>query len=529
MPKTLFEAPPVQLCVQCQHSCSTAPHIRKAASYLKEHAANHIPLDHELPYLRGSFQETLVEIDRWNSELERLRDVVRQIEERRECLLEIAYRLNGMVKATIRRLPSELLLRIFFMARDEGNEGRSTCRVPLTLSHVCGRWRALIHSEPGLWCIIDAKVYIEDDEVSANRLLEFTKFCLEKSQSRPLNVTLTTPEDLYDSKDELEFEYKDLHAKVLNELLANSCRWKVANFVLRPYDGERFADHVMEFPVLERLDMCFQQDEGGPYDAITSTCSAPRLSHLRLRGVGRNFLKLINLDALTELTMEDYRIEGLLHILLHSPSLSDVTLKGSMYLVHQESNLHVTSQIKSLHAELQDGNHDVFEHLSLPSLTKLWVRCNWYHGPPLQLHRLISRSRPPLTHLHLSNVPLPYVMDTLAMLPTITHFTLKRARETGIMDSFLRRMTVRPESTDSVLLPNLLNLGLHFNLQMKKGQIQNILNMVESRCRVTPGGNRQRLVFLRVTFLGQYESEMRLVRQRMDVLRDNGLDVQYVI
>uniref|UniRef100_A0A0W0EWK9 Uncharacterized protein n=1 Tax=Moniliophthora roreri TaxID=221103 RepID=A0A0W0EWK9_MONRR len=520
MPKTLLETPPVQLCVQCQHSYPPSPHIRKAANYLKEHAANHNPLDHELPYLRGSFQETLVEIDRWNSELERLRDVVRQMEERRECLLEIAYRLGGMVKTTIRRLPSELLLRIFFMARDEGNEGWSTCRVPLTLSHVCGRWRALIHSEPGLWCIIDAKVYMEDDEVSANRLLEFTEFCLEKSQSRPLNVTLTAPEDLYNFDDELEFEYK----KVSDELLANSCRWKVANFVLRPYDGERFADHVMEFPILERLDMCFQLGEE-PYDAITLACSAPRLSHLHLHGVGRNFLKLINLNALTELTMEYYHIESLLHILLHSPNLSDVTLKDYMYLVRQESNLHVTSQIKSLHAELQDGSHDIFRQLSLPSLTMLWVGFSCYHNPP-QLHQLISRSRPPLTHLHLSNVPLPYVMDTLALLPTITHFTLERARETGIMDSFLRRMTVRPESTDSILLPNLLNLGLHFNLEMRKGQIQNILNMVESRCHVTPDENRQRLVFLQMNLWHIRKSEKRLIQQRIDVLRDNGLDVQ---
>ncbi|KAI3604619.1 hypothetical protein WG66_008131 [Moniliophthora roreri] len=50
---------------QCRYSYPSAPLvIRNAEDYLQEHPANHIPLDHEVPYLRGALQETLVELNR---------------------------------------------------------------------------------------------------------------------------------------------------------------------------------------------------------------------------------------------------------------------------------------------------------------------------------------------------------------------------------------------------------------------------------------------------------------------------------
>ncbi|ESK85711.1 hypothetical protein Moror_10990 [Moniliophthora roreri MCA 2997] len=391
----LLETPSVQL-YQCQYTYPLAPTIiRKARDYLQEHPANHAPLDHKLPYLSEAMQETLVEIDQRDSEFERLREVVRQMEEQRESLAEIAFRLGGMVKTMICRLSPQLLFRIFFMARDEGNEDRSPCRVPLTLSHVCSHWRALVHSEPGLWCIIEANFHVVDDQVSANRLREFTKFCLERSRPKPINVTLMMPDDL-DRSD----EYKEDYAEALDQLLVNSCRWKFASFLLHPHDEERFADHNIDFPMLERLDMCCRRDEWGPCDAIILTPSAPRLSDMYLRGVERKYFKLINLDALSELTMENYHIDGFFHILQYSPNLSYVTLKGYNCSPYQESNFHVTSQIRCLHAELQSGGHDIFEQLSLPSLTMLRVWC--CQDPPPRLHQFMSRSRPPLTHLHLS-------------------------------------------------------------------------------------------------------------------------------
>ncbi|ESK82426.1 hypothetical protein Moror_12150 [Moniliophthora roreri MCA 2997] len=525
--KPLLETPPVQL-YQCRYSYPSAPLvIRNAEDYLQEHPANYIPLDHEVPYLRGALQETLAELDLSDSELGRLRDVVRQMEERRRRLMEIAFRLNGLVKTTIRRLPPELLSHIFFMARDEGHEDSLACQVPLTLSHVCSRWRALVHSEPGLWCTVNASFCDEDDQLSADRLLEFTKFCLEKSQSMPINVTLTTPEHSYDPGSGSQSDQGKLHAEVLNELLANSYRWRVANLLLHPDDEERLIDHHMDFPILERLDMCFQLQVWNPCNPITPTFSAPRLSRMDLRNVDYGCFRLINLDALTEITMESCHIIGFLHILQHARNLCSVKLMGKWCPCDHVPNPFVTSSVQSLELALDPQiEHHIFQLLTLPSLTILQVRLLSHQW---QFRQFILRSRPPLTHLLLSTTIISHVgvMDTFALLPTITHLKLEQeflVWDKEDVESFLRGMTVGPESTDNVLLPDLTDLDLRFRA-LELVQVGDIMAMLESRCLVAHG-LRQRLAVLRLVLWNTSEAEEKLVQQRINVLRDNGLDVQ---
>ncbi|KAI3604370.1 hypothetical protein WG66_008129 [Moniliophthora roreri] len=532
----LLKLPPVQLCIQCQHSYpSASPIIRKAGQYLQENPANHVPLDHEKPYLKEAMQETLAEIEQCNSELGRLGEIVRQLEERRECLVEVANRLNGMVKTTIRQLPPELLSRIFFMARDEGNKGWLTCRVPLTLNHVCSRWRALVHSEPGLWCIIDVKFRVEDDQDSADRLLEFTKFCLEKSQPKPINVTIKTPEDLYDSDDDSEVDDHYLYWAVWTVLLANCSRWKVADLVLRYDDQMAFAELAegrMDFPILESLNMCFRDGVG----SIETIISVPRVSHMCLVRTEDGCIKPVNLDGLTQLTMEDYHIDDLLCALQDSPNLSNVELKGFTARHRQSFNLPVTSQMKSLQVELHSNGGDIFEQLTLPSVTMLEVtdppRGRFWtpHRDNPQLCQFVSRSRPPITHLLLSTVTLPHeeIMGTLALLPTITHLGLEdgfRKWAPVIMKEFLRHMTIGRDFTDSILLPNLTDLRLHFGTQFEN-RTPSVLDMVESRCYGAVHGLRQKLVVLRLTLWGESEASEILVGNRIDVFRKDGLDVE---
>ncbi|KAI3605868.1 hypothetical protein WG66_012432 [Moniliophthora roreri] len=526
--KPSLEAPqaPVQLCDQCLRSYSPALDIQKATKYLEDHAANHIPLDHELPYIRETLQDTLAEIDRLDSELGRLRDTVRQMKDRRKHLRKIAFRLNGMATTTIRRLPPELLCRIFFIARDDSEDMR-TCRVPLILSHVCGHWRALVHSQPGLWCIIDAEFRAENDQVSAASLPGFTKFCLEKSQPKAINITLVTADDK-----------RDLHEEVLIELLEHTNRWKVANFLLWPRYKRLFTDDegdfpIVEFPILERLVMGFLTRN----EDKDITISAPRLSSMHLHTLNYRFLRMINLEALTTLTIQDYDMDSLLHILQLSPNLSDVCLTGWRNSRSQQFESHsITSHVKCLRVELLSAGGDFFEQLSLPSLAKLQIM----DTPGLydsldrpQLCQFISRSRPPITHLILSTTALSHdeVMGTLALLQTITDLKLGDGFlmwDSADVDDFLRRMTVGPESIDNILLPNLENLGLAFRTRVK-GQIGNLMGMLESRCLVAHG-LRQKLVVLRLVFwkanCGIARSRRKLIRQRIDVLRDDGLDAE---
>uniref|UniRef100_A0A0W0FE23 Uncharacterized protein n=1 Tax=Moniliophthora roreri TaxID=221103 RepID=A0A0W0FE23_MONRR len=519
----LHEASPAEL-NQCRYSYPLAPlvTVRNAEAYLREHPANHIPPDYEVPFLKEALQTTLAELNLLDGEFWR----VWQMNERRRRLMEIKFRLDGMIKTTIRRLPPELLSHIFFMAQDEGNQGWSSCRLPLTLSHVCGRWRALVHSEPGLWCTINASFRDEDDQLSADRLLEFTKFCLEKSKSLPINVTLTTPEHSNNPGSGSQSGKAKLHADVLNELLANTSRWRVANLLLQPDDEERFIEHDMDFPILERLDMCFQQDgqNSACNTATTRTYSAPRLSRMNLRNVDYGRFRLINLDALTEFTMESFHIASLVHILQHARNLCSVKLMGELCLCPRVRNLSVISSMKSFEVALELGALDLFRYLTLPSLTILQVRCP---ANQMLFSEFISHSRPPLTHLVLPVNMLSHVagMNALALLPTITHLRLEEKylmRNEVSVANFSRGMTVGPESTHNVLLPNLTHLDLRFH-DLKQGNVGALMAVLESRCFVAHG-LRQRLVALRLS-LG-YKHRSALVKKRINALRANGLDVR---
>ncbi|KAI3604620.1 hypothetical protein WG66_008133 [Moniliophthora roreri] len=531
----LLETPPVQL-YQCRYSYPSAPlAIRKVGDYLEERPANHVPLDHEVLYLRGALQETLAELDRSDSELGRLRDVVRQMEERRRRLMEIAFRLNGMVKTTIRRLPPELLSRIFLMARDQSYEDSSACQVPLTLSHVCSRWRSLVHSEPRLWCIIDAIFHVKEDEASADRLLEFTKFCLQKSKPEPISVTLLPDHSMFDpgTGEPITGYRHDLYRKMLTVLLEHRCRWKEAELWLYLHDEELF-EVDMDFPILEGLIMGLQAEQDR--ENCIAAISAPRLSRMHLYGMDYRYFQMVNLDALTRLMMEGYSTDSFLRILQHSPNLSDVTLEGfrAPLTHHQHLELSSTSQVKSLRVQSPSVGGDIFQGLYLPSISTLEVEdppglpTHGHHDRP-HLCQFISRSRPPITHLVLSTVTLPHeeVVGTLTLLPTITHLRLEAGFGTWDMETmkgFLRRMTVGRDSTDDILLPNLMDLCLHFETQFED-RTPIVLDMVESRCGRAMLG-LQKLAVLRLTLWNENEAMRELVWKRVDVLRGHGLDVQ---
>ncbi|ESK85086.1 hypothetical protein Moror_3633 [Moniliophthora roreri MCA 2997] len=184
--------------------------------------------------------------------------------------------------------------------------------------------------------------------------------------------------------------------------------------------------------------------------------------------------------------------------------------------------------MESFQVELGSCRGDIFQHLTLPSLTILQVVDSLYCDHP-QLRRFISRSRPAITHLLLSSSTFSHeeVVATLALLPTITQLKLEgglfQEWDPESMDGFLHRMTAGPELAEDFLLPNLMDLSLHFITQVK-GRIGDVISMLESR-RLAAHGLRQRLAVLRLIFWEASGSEEKLVRQRINVLRD-GLDAQ---
>ncbi|KAI3599088.1 hypothetical protein WG66_004077 [Moniliophthora roreri] len=85
--------------------------------YLSENPPNHTTLDREVPKVGDLLQSVDDEIAGYDSVLSRMLGAVRRLQERRARLWKLRERLRWTMGPSIRRLPSELLLRIFYTTR----------------------------------------------------------------------------------------------------------------------------------------------------------------------------------------------------------------------------------------------------------------------------------------------------------------------------------------------------------------------------------------------------------------------------
>ncbi|KAE9409948.1 hypothetical protein BT96DRAFT_782407, partial [Gymnopus androsaceus JB14] len=153
------------------------------------------------------------DMDRCQSELRRLRDLLKEIETRQDVLgAYIACVRSAM--SPIHKLPQEMLGEIFkyVCCGDIGvnciwEDGKQQLPT-ITLSRVCIRWYNLVNSIPGLWSSFGIR-----DSDSANFSL-FDLF-LERSRSHPIDLTIS------------DFRSK-LHTDSLSslKLIENSNRWR---------------------------------------------------------------------------------------------------------------------------------------------------------------------------------------------------------------------------------------------------------------------------------------------------------------
>ncbi|ESK88757.1 hypothetical protein Moror_17145 [Moniliophthora roreri MCA 2997] len=390
----------VELCDQCHLSYPSfsSPLLAEAGKYLVQHADNETPLDHEIPYLSEALRGARAELEGCRLELRKTRDVVHKLEERQRCLQDMTERLRGMVEFSIRRLPPEVLSRVFVIAQQERDESWSSCQVPLTLGQVCSQWRAITHSDPRLWSYIQVNFRVDDDKLAAHKILEWTKLCLKKSLPKPIQIDFTTPDPDDCEGEDGECCYQgELHWPVLAEFLSNCDKWEAADLILWPCDRIIFP-HPM--PMLESLFIDVQTTAMTFWNPPTRTesLSAPRLSYLRLGGLECKVLKQVDLNTLTRLTMEDYHTDTLFHILKHSSNLREVEVMGERNeLLHyqHEYGSPVTSQLQTLKTAFSYSMGDFFHPCLLPE--HVFTPCHGVHG-----ERWIQTGKYPNSPIHLT-------------------------------------------------------------------------------------------------------------------------------
>ena len=164
-------SPPV-LCPSCSYTFTPNlphPHI-PAASY---RSGDHI---HDAEILRWISEEES-ELAKFQAEISRIRNVLADMQIRESELSNQISERKGLV-SSVRRLPSELWAEIFALYMGVGiSAPTSTLAVsksdwnhvsapPIVLSHVCSRWRSILHSTPHLWSTLDINLYALDRDIT---------------------------------------------------------------------------------------------------------------------------------------------------------------------------------------------------------------------------------------------------------------------------------------------------------------------------------------------------------------------------
>ncbi|EJD06944.1 uncharacterized protein FOMMEDRAFT_152282 [Fomitiporia mediterranea MF3/22] len=151
----------------------------------------------------------------------------------------------------INELPTDILNEIFLRVvriaqKDVASE--ESMLVPLRLSHVCRTWRHAVISCASLWAYINVLVDVYRSTEQDERLVKAVDTCIEMSKAAPLSLSVTC-NTIHVPKPKLE-----VARYILNRLLGQQHRWRVANFAFKEMDPSRLPEiELINVPMLESL------------------------------------------------------------------------------------------------------------------------------------------------------------------------------------------------------------------------------------------------------------------------------------
>ncbi|KAK0489938.1 hypothetical protein EDD18DRAFT_1187645 [Armillaria luteobubalina] len=223
--------------------------------------------------------------------------------------------------APVKRLPNEILLKIFSLACTNMSDSIDVINdPPWLLSHVCSQWRSFCLSSPCLWSTVaippmDSKRYHVADTLGS---------CLDRSHGLPLNLYL----DARASTERIDVDREGHHTSILRILLPHRSRWHM--LVLSCGEYHTFLDiiNVWEYrdpslTHLKKIDIRIAH-----YDPVyypTSAFSkALNLESIRLRG--GFLLENPSFPHLTSFLGTFQYIDEFRQLIESSPSLQDISI-----------------------------------------------------------------------------------------------------------------------------------------------------------------------------------------------------------
>ncbi|KAL0569432.1 hypothetical protein V5O48_012536 [Marasmius crinis-equi] len=394
-----------------------------------------LPVSHR-PDLSGFISDAEHDIQAYENQIEQTR--------MKQALLRLDIARCSSVSSSIRRLPSELLQRIFAFATKHNpspfcsppfpnifgcqvEDKHIWSSVGFALARVCHRWREVALATPAVW----SNFAFEECE----RAIEPVRLCILRSSSHDISFHITITDDGLPELTEM--------------LLQHAHRWSYFNV-----DGDQ------DGFLLRASDMPKLTSAGFPCHGGLSSLLPKVTSKLESATVGVSID--INdveehLKEVRHLTMEhsdEYCLERILNILPScAPSLESLIIRGQLDIEgytaaseHEPFGSYedpiLLPNLQILHIDLwrEDGVYlhlkNLFPSLTLPSVQHIfiWGECpnpdepefmdDW---PRQEFHSFLLRSQPSrMVTLELTGMPLhdTDVIHILTSVPTLEELTL---------------------------------------------------------------------------------------------------------
>ncbi|KAL5525077.1 hypothetical protein ACEPAF_8946 [Sanghuangporus sanghuang] len=353
------------------------------------------------------------------------------------------------------KLSDEVLCNIFLNSepRTQVIGAPAPISSPITISHVCRRWRKVALSIGELWSFLDITLDPELWKVTMDIFFTW----LQRSGRSPLNYSLKCVLGEDDgAQPHLTAEY------MVKRLISHQARWEnvwldCSAFVSFDFPGIR----LQRMPMLKslNLDFNFETYKGEVLEAQVNVAHSPYLEELKLSGsyvleVGRKPIR--NMSSMSNLQFygehsDDSVKHQCLNLLRVAPNLQ--LFRGSF--IHSAANvisqpLPKEKDVPFTHGLefliLEHGNPApyIIDKLTLPFVKSLYYDGYDTIGEGDILLKFVQRSLPPLTYLWISTFELEEdkLIAILRLLPALRDLGLKyMALTTQLFREFTPQMT----------------------------------------------------------------------------------------
>ncbi|KAJ7437440.1 hypothetical protein B0H11DRAFT_2107177 [Mycena galericulata] len=464
--------------------------------------SNDVPLDADIPVIRGIVLHKQARIRVLNSQLDALQATMERILRERDEITD-SVRKHAAVVSPVRRVPSELISKILALTPCTRHvNGLAVTCPPWRLGHICSSWRSAALSSPFLWSSIEI-IWCIDSHLADIYPLSMIETQLLLSGKVPLEVYI----------DSVHYEDSLAESALIDLLILHCHRW--ASFCACISGSPRVLEDVYgRVPQLKRFQF-ISHEETTDCIAVSVAPSVREiiLTNSKFRGISPRFLVPWN-----QIT----RYCG-----VYSPLDQMNILEGASNL--EECGLGFTGDLDNVQAgrmvvlphlrRLYVADADLLDHLTAPSLGVLFLE-----GSLDPLSPFLQRSYCQLTKLVLGDCQFHgQLVSTLRLLSKLEYLAVNHPERLARDELTDLWASMSVSGSSSNLCPSLTFLALGYAYSDEYFS-EAFFIMIRSRIHPTLPS---RLSFLRILLDSRFLPDRRLNPFTSFLDEIEGLDVAF--